>query len=80
MDQIHGAGVLDLVLQLSLQVREQQKVLKNPPRQEPEPREERCRYQLVEGVLELLQTVDELLLLRSLGAQRQDALWWTEEE
>ena len=36
------------------------------------------RYQLVESVFELLQTVDELVLGGSLGPQRQDALWWTQ--
>lgn len=37
-------------------------------------------YQLVEGVFELLQTVDELVLRWRFGAQSQDALWWTEME
>lgn len=36
------------------------------------------RYQLVEGMLELLQTVDKLVFARRFGAQRQDALWWTQ--
>lgn len=37
-------------------------------------------YQLVEGVFELLQTVDKLVLGWRFGAQSQDALWWTEME
>lgn len=36
------------------------------------------RYQLVEGMLELLQTVDKLVFAWRFGAQRQDALWWTQ--
>lgn len=35
-------------------------------------------YQLVEGVFELLQTVDELVLPGRFGAQSQDPLWWTQ--
>lgn len=37
-------------------------------------------YQLVEGVFELLQTVDELVLGWRFGTQSQDAVWWTEME
>lgn len=37
----------------------------------------RWSYQLVEGVFELLQTVDKLVLTGRFRAQSQDALWWT---
>lgn len=41
---------------------------------------EAAAYQLVKGVFELLQTVDEFFFTWRFGAQSEDALWWTEEE
>lgn len=74
MEELLGIGVLDVVLQLPLCVHTDTHLYTQlAGRRSHDP----ASYQLVEGVFELLQTVQQLVLGGGSGAQRQDSLCGT---